>query len=108
MQKESNVPVLGIVEVTISDPSWVDEYIENVTPMLQKYGARYITRTQSIEMIEGAEQSKPQVLVVSEFPSREIAHQFYNSIEYEPYKLSRQKGAECRFLLVEQEQGTSA
>ncbi len=94
---------LAIIETNVADPSWIDEYTKQVTPMLLKYGGRYLTRTNSIDLIEGAE--KPHFSVVAEFPSKEIALEFYNSQEYAPYKKSRLTGSSSKFLLVNVENG---
>ena len=96
--------VFGIVQVNIHDPSWIEQYVTEVTPLLTKYGGKYLTRTENIELLEG--DSKPQVAVVSEFPSREHALEFYHSCEYEPYKKARQKGATSQFLIVDIENTT--
>ena len=95
---------LGIVEVNITDPSWIEEYTEKVTPMVAKYGGRYLTRSEKIELVEG--EAKPQVLVVTEFPSKAAALEFYHSKDYEPYRLARQKGAKAKFMIVDVENGT--
>lgn len=95
-----------VVETNITDPSWVSSYLEKVTPMLQKYGGRYIARSSQSEVLEGLEDA-PQVSVLAEFPSKEAALAFYESDEYQPYKEARQAGSGSRFLLVPAE-GVSA
>ena len=62
---------LGIVEANITDPSWVDNYLNNVTPMVSKYGGKYLTRSSNIELLEGCD--KPQFSLVAQFPSKEHA-----------------------------------
>ena len=89
---------LAIIGTNITDPSWIETYVENVTPLLLKCGGKYITRTENIELIEG--DYRPQFQVVTEFPSKEVALNFYNSEEYAPYKEARLKGSESTFLLV--------
>ena len=95
---------LVIVETNVSDPSWVNEYLEKVTPLVSAFGGRYLTRTSDIELLEGA--TAPQYSLVAEFPSETAALEFYDSEEYEPYKLNRQSGSESRFLLVPVENGS--
>jgi len=97
--------VIAIIETNISDPSWIEEYTKNVTPMLSEIGARYLTRTNNIELIEGSD--KPQFSVIAEFPSREVAHKFYGSEKYKPYRLERQNGSSSKFLLVDVENETT-
>lgn len=94
----------AIVSTDVTDPSWIQEYIDRVTPMLSRRGARYLTRTDRIELIEG--ENKPQFQVVTEFPSREAALEFYNSEEYAPFKTARLRGARSTFLLLPVENGT--
>ena len=89
----------GIVEIDITDRSWVADYVKNVTPMLERYGGRYLARTSKIEMIEG-ERKKPQIIVLAEFPSREAAERFYQCDEYRPHLQKRQAGAKNEFLLI--------
>lgn len=96
--------VFAVVELTVTDPSWMEEYSENVTPMLLQCGGRYVTATDSIDLIEGTD--KPQLMGVVEFPSREKAIEFYNSDEYAPYRKARLNGAKCRYLLIDVENGT--
>ena len=96
---------LGIVETSITDPSWVEDYLINVTPMVSKFGGKYLTRSSNIELLEGND--KPQFSLVAEFPSKEDALKFYNSIEYAPYREARLKGSDTKFLLVAVENETA-
>lgn len=96
---------LLIVEANITDPSWIKEYLEKVTPLVLAHGGSYITRSSAIELLEG--DGKPQYCLVARFPSKEAALTFYNSDEYGPFKAARQKGSTSRFLLVAVENGVA-
>jgi uncharacterized protein (DUF1330 family) len=88
-----------IGEVETVDQSWVPDYIKNVTGMVERWGGRYLARTQKVERIEG--QRNPQgIIVIVEWPSKEAATAFYESEEYRPYRQSRIAGAKNEFLLV--------
>ncbi|HEX9985518.1 MAG TPA: DUF1330 domain-containing protein [Thermoanaerobaculia bacterium] len=89
----------SIAEIDITDQQWVAEYVKNVTPMVERYGGRYLTRTSHIEKLEG-ERTPPQLVVLVEWPSREVCDTFYQSEEYRPYRQSRAAGARNEFLLV--------
>lgn len=52
-----------------------------------------------IEKIEG-ERPAPQAVVLIEWPSKEIADEFYASDEYRPYREARRQGARNEFLLL--------
>lgn len=95
-----------IAEMQVTDPSWVAAYVQVVTPMIERYGGRYLARTSGIEKLEG-DRPPPQVVVV-EWPSREAAMAFYESEEYRPYRESRIAGARNEFALVAGEDVTGA
>lgn len=88
-----------VAEMEITDRSWVPVYVKNVTGMVEKRGGRFLARTSQIERIEG-ERKVPQVFLIIEWPSKEIADAFYESEEYRPYRQSRIAGARNEFLLV--------
>src|SRR4030095_13226238 len=89
----------GVVELDITDQSWVPEYIENGTKLVERNGGRYLARTSNIEKLEG-EGKGPTVFVLLEWPSRESAVAFYESDEYKPYRQSRLTGARNEFFLI--------
>ena len=96
---------LIIVETDITDPSWVRDYLVEVTPLVVSCGGSYITRSPNVELLEG--ECKPQYSLVAKFPSREEALRFYNSAEYTPFKVARQSGSTGKFLLVPIENGAA-
>lgn len=89
----------AVAELDVTDPSWVRDYVANVTSMVQEKGGRYLARSTRIEQLEG-ERTPPQVLLLIEWPSKEAADAFYESEEYRPYRDRRQAGARNEFLLV--------
>ena len=97
----------AMVEIDITDQSWVADYVKNVTPMLERHGGRYLARTSKIERMEG-DRKLPQVVVLVEFPSKEAAERFYGSDEYRPYLQSRKAGGKNEFLLFAGEDMTGA
>ena len=89
----------AVAELEISDPSWIREYVADVTGIVERRGGRYLARTGQIEKVEG-EREPPQVFLIIEWPSKEAADGFYASEEYRPYRESRRHGARNQFLLV--------
>lgn len=89
----------AVVEMEITDRSWIAEYVKNVTRMVEQYGGRYLARTSKVEKVEG-ERKPPQVFLILEWPSKETAQAFYESEEYRRYRESRIAGARNEFLLV--------
>jgi uncharacterized protein (DUF1330 family) len=88
-----------VVEIEITDQNWIPDYAANVTRMIEERGGRYLARASKIEKIEG-ERKSPQILVIIEWPSKEIADTLYQSEEYKPYLRSRLAGARSEMFLV--------
>jgi uncharacterized protein (DUF1330 family) len=63
-------PYFTIAELDITDPRWVAEYVQNVTPLVAQFGGRYLTRTSHVETLEG-DRKPAQIVVLVEWPSRE-------------------------------------
>lgn len=89
----------AVVELEITDRSWVAEYVKNVTRMVEQHGGRYLARTAKVERIEG-ERKLPPVFLIIEWPSKEAAEALYESEEYRPFREKRLAGAKNEFLLV--------
>ncbi|HEX6161462.1 MAG TPA: DUF1330 domain-containing protein, partial [Thermoanaerobaculia bacterium] len=60
----------AIAELDITDQSWVAGYLKDVTPMVERYGGRYLARTPKAEKIEG-DRAPAQIYLLVEWPSRE-------------------------------------
>lgn len=73
-----------IAEMRVTDRAWVADYVQAVTPMVERYGGRYLARTSHVEKMEGERETLGIVLLI-EWPSREAAMAFYESEEYRPY-----------------------
>lgn len=70
----------AIVGVDITDQGWVPEYVKSVTRLVEQRGGRYLTRTSTVEKIEG-ERKAPQTVVLMEWLSKDAAVAFYQSEE---------------------------
>jgi uncharacterized protein (DUF1330 family) len=91
--------VYSIVEITVTDPAWLEEYGPNVTKMVEAHGGRYLARTGEVEAVEGSIESG-SLVVLLEWPSNEAAMEFYNSEDYRPYLEARVAGSNGKFLMV--------
>jgi len=89
----------SVAELDVIDRGWVSDYVKNVTKLVEASGGRYLARTSNVEKIEG-EREAPQIFLIIEWPSREVAMAFYESDEYRPYRQSRIDGAKNEFALV--------
>ena len=88
-----------IVEIEVTDPIRYEEYKEQATATVRKYGGKYIVRGGKTEVLEG--NWKPKRIVILQFDSIERAKEWLNSEEYrEPRKL-RHATAKTNMLVIE-------
>lgn len=90
--------LIGTLRVT--DPSWLAEYTEKVVPMLKSVGATYVVRSMKTEVLE-SEMSPPTASIIIEFPSMEIARDWYKSEAYQALVKLRQTGSTIELFLAE-------
>ncbi len=88
-----------IVDLDVTDPEKFAKYREQVSPLIEAYGGKYIVRGGEHEVIEGG--WKPNRLVVLEFESTAAAKKFWDSDDYAPVKKLRHESAESNIVLVE-------
>jgi len=89
----------AVAEIDITDPSWIPAYVENTTRLVERHGGRYLARTSNFEKVEG-ERTPPQIYLIIEWPSKQVAEAFYDSEDYRPYRESRRDGSHGEFVLV--------
>jgi uncharacterized protein (DUF1330 family) len=88
-----------IVNLDVKDRERFEAYRQQVVPVVEKHGGRYLVRGGELHPVEGDLGLKR--LVVLEFPSLEAARRFYGSPEYAPLLRLRQESAASDIVLVE-------
>lgn len=88
-----------IVDVKITDPELFEEYKKQTPASLLPYGGKFMARGGSVETLEG--DWTPGRIVILEFPSEKNARDWWNSKEYSPAKLIRQRAANTQIILVD-------
>ena len=89
-----------IGKLTVTDPSWLPEYSERVQKQLADVGATYHVRGTNLELLEG-DCPMPSAAIVIEFPSMDIARDWYNSPEYGELIELRRTGSTLELFLAE-------
>jgi uncharacterized protein (DUF1330 family) len=93
------MPAYVIAEVTVTDPSTMEEYRKQVPATVARYGGRFLVRGGAHQTIEG--DWKPNRLVILEFPTMEQARRWYDSEEYREPKALRIKSGRTNLVMVE-------
>lgn len=75
------------------------EYIKEVKPIVERFGGRYLARTEKIVPL--SDLWKPDRVIVIEFPSRERLDACFSSEEYGKVKGKREQSVDSRAIIVE-------
>jgi uncharacterized protein (DUF1330 family) len=90
-----------VAELTeISDPAAFDQYRDQVIPLVERYGGKYLAVTDQAEALEGDWTPHP-LLVLIQFESMERLQEWYNSSDYEPLKELRHRCATTNVVAAE-------
>lgn len=87
-----------LVEVNIQDPVVYEEYKKLTPASVVAFGGKFVIRGNPVQVMEGEWQYDR--LVMLEFPTKEIALEWYNSKEYQEAKKIRENAASANFLIV--------
>ncbi|MFN3999404.1 DUF1330 domain-containing protein [Algoriphagus sp.] len=87
-----------LVEVNIQDPLVYEEYKKLTPSSVEAYGGKFVSRGSPVQVMEG--EWKYDRLVMIEFPTKEIALEWYNSKEYQQAKKIRENAASANFFIV--------
>ncbi|SEF66669.1 DUF1330 domain-containing protein [Algoriphagus boritolerans] len=92
------MPAFVLVEVNIQDPLVYEEYKKLTPSSVEAYGGKFVIRGNPVQVMEGS--WNYDRLVLLEFPSKEIALEWYNSKEYQKAKKIREKASSANFFIV--------
>ncbi len=87
-----------IARVDVRDHERYKDYVSTSKPAFERYGARFLARGGSFEVLEPPARARN---VVIEFPSMQAALDCYNSAEYQAAKAIRITVAEAEMVVVE-------
>jgi uncharacterized protein (DUF1330 family) len=93
------MPAYIIVEVDIHDPIQYEDYKKLTPASLMPYQGKFIVRGGETETLEGG--WEPNRIVVLEFPTKDVAKQWWSSSEYAPAKALRQRTASTKMILID-------
>lgn len=93
------MPAYLIYDVEIHDPEPYGAFMQQVKPLVEKMGGRYLARGGAHEVLEG--DWSPTRIVLFEFPDMESARALFNSEDYAPLKALRQSCSTGHVVIVE-------
>lgn len=93
------MPAYIIADIEVLDTAAYEEYRQRVPPTIAAYGGRYIARGGATEVLEGT--WSPRRCVILEFPSVAQANAWWNSPEYQPLRVIRERTTRSSLVLTE-------
>ncbi len=97
------MPAYLFIKTKIHDPAQYAKYVTEVRRLAAARDSRYIVRSRPIEVLEGSpEQWGDYLLLVSEWPSAELARKFWHSPEYRKVRDLRADAGEVHVVLAEE------
>ena len=93
-----------VVDTYIDEPNSLesyDEYIEQVVPIVERYGGKYIVRSEKITSL--SPNRNPQRVIIISFPSREALMCCFESDSYKAIMNKRIESVDARGLIVEED-----
>lgn len=91
--------VYVVSRLSIQDAQSMQRYVDQVVPVVQAFGGKYLVRGSKVRALEGRWESDR--MVVLEFPDEEGAMKWYHSPEYRPLRDLRQSSAQAVILLAD-------
>ena len=88
-----------IAQLKVTNPENYKEYVEKVTPIVKKFGGKFLVRAGEFQIFDG-ETEFPRIIVLK-FPSYERALEWYNSKEYQPIKKIRLVNANTNGIIIQ-------
>jgi NAD(P)H dehydrogenase (quinone) len=88
---ESDMTAYMTVILTVTDTSWIGEYVAHVPPIMARYGGKPVTVSGPVEVLEG--DTIPSQVALFTFPSTEALKAFMADPDYAPWKKARKAGS---------------
>ncbi len=88
-----------IAQVNIINDEPYQEYKNKTSPIVEKYGGKFLARGGKYENVLGEWNFERTVII--EFPSYEIAMKWYNSEEYLPVRKIREDNSKGNVIIID-------
>lgn len=93
------MPAYVLIDVRTTDEERAARYREVSGPSVARFGGRFVVRGGAMRVLEG--DWEPERVVVIEFPSTEVAAQWYDSDDYRNARAVRDGAGTWQMVLVE-------
>ncbi|MGN0153833.1 MAG: DUF1330 domain-containing protein [Lachnospiraceae bacterium] len=81
-----------------TDVTEYEEYIERVKPIVERFGGRYLARTDNVTVL--SEKWKPDRVILIEWDSREQLERCFSSEEYKAICSKRENSVDSMAIII--------
>jgi uncharacterized protein (DUF1330 family) len=92
------MPAYFLAEIEVEKPDMYARYVEKATPIVERYGGRYVFRSDSIHTVSGG--WCPDRMVMIEFESRQKILECFSSDEYRSIAPLREQSTRSKAVIV--------
>lgn len=89
-----------VVQMTISDDSWIAPYFAAVPALLAEYGAAPLAGSRAVQALEG-DSAAPDRIAVLRFPSLDAVDRFMADRRYQTFRAMRESGSQAQIWVFE-------
>jgi len=97
--EHANKPVYMVIETAVNDRDMYDQYIAQVSPIVEKYGGTYLVRSESITSLTG--NWMPQRIIILRFDSMDNLTRCFQSPEYTRIAALRENSTRSKAIIIE-------
>ena len=97
------MPAYVVSMMTIHDPDTYKKYTDRTTPIVKRYGGKFLTRGEEVSTVEGDEYTARMVIL--EFPSKQHIEDWFADPEY--HEAMKFRHASSKALILVQEGGAN-
>ncbi|MEV5313673.1 MULTISPECIES: DUF1330 domain-containing protein [unclassified Streptomyces] len=89
----------AVIDLDIADPDGFQQYIDGVTPLIERAGGHNVLIDDDALVLEG--DWRPATLVIHQFASKAALQEFWDSPEYQPLKELRRRYSTVKVVVGE-------
>ena len=87
-----------VANIRVTDQDKFEQFSGMAGPAIKKYGGKVLARGPGADRLEG---DVSGIVMMIEFESKEAAHVFYHSEEYQAAKAVREECSDTDFMIIE-------
>jgi len=90
--------VYMVIEIKVNNPSMYNKYIKTVPDIIEKYGGKYVVRSEDINTLSG--DWDPERIIIIKFKNEKQIQECFSSEEYQEIAPLRENSTESKAILV--------